>query len=404
MNKDKKIISLAEKFGTPFYLLNTEKFKETFERVVRIFRDHYENFNIAYSFKTNYIPRVCSLVKKLNGKAEIVSSMEGKLALKTGFRYDEIIFNGPYKDDFAFELLKNGGTVIIDNIEETEKIIEFAKLNSKTKVNIGLRLNFNIGKEKISRFGFDVQKKSFEKIVEELTGVKNISLNGFHCHIGGARGLEFWKSRATEMLRQIRKFNLKLEFIDLGSGMFGEMEESLSKQFANEIPSFETYAKETLTPFNNEFKSLKYKPLILCEFGTTIVANAMSFLGEVTAVKSIRDKNFAVLNCSSHNLGVLSTKKNLPITIIGEGSQIKDVDFVGYTCIEDDCFYHNYNGSLAKGNLVLFENVGSYSVGMKPPFILPNVKIIETDNNYNYIKIVKRDETFEDVFQTFVFD
>lgn len=66
---------------------------------------------------------------------------------------------------------------------------------------------------------------------------------------------------------------------------------------------------------------------------------------------------------------------NPPIDVIGMGGEQKeynDLDFVGFTCIEGDVLYHNYNGKLAQGDVIVISNCGSYSLVMKPPFILPN--------------------------------
>ena len=54
------------------------------------------------------------------------------------------------------------------------------------------------------------------------------------------------------------------------------------------------------------------------------------------------------------------------------------------------------------GDIVVFENVGSYSVVLKPPFILPNFPIIEWDNGQT--RVVKRKESFDDLFHTYKFD
>ena len=53
---------------------------------------------------------------------------------------------------------------------------------------------------------------------------------------------------------------------------------------------------------------------------------------------------------------------------------------------------------------LVFDDVGSYSVVMKPPFILPNVAIIELLPDQDGFEVIKRGETFDDVFSTYVFD
>ena len=82
-------------------------------------------------------------------------------------------------------------------------------------------------------------------------------------------------------------------------------------------------------------------------------------------------------------------------------AEYKDLDFGGFTCIESDYLYRHFDGKLAKGDMVLFGNVGSYLVVLKPPFILPNFPII--DISEGNLEIIKREEIFEDLFHTFNF-
>ena len=71
----------------------------------------------------------------------------------------------------------------------------------------------------------------------------------------------------------------------------------------------------------------------------------------------------------------------------------------GYTCIESDYLYKGYKGNLAKGDFVVFHNVGSYSLVMKPPFILPDVPCLEM--NDGTIMQVKRKQSVESIFEDF---
>ena len=63
--------------------------------------------------------------------------------------------------------------------------------------------------------------------------------------------------------------------------------------------------------------------------------------------------------------------------------------------------YKHFKGEIAVNDYVVFDNVGSYSIVLKPPFILPNFPIIEiVADGY---KIVKDEEKFEDLFKTYKF-
>ena len=81
---------------------------------------------------------------------------------------------------------------------------------------------------------------------------------------------------------------------------------------------------------------------------------------------------------------------------------VSDARLVGFTCIETDCLYRGFSGQIAVGDLLWLEQVGAYSIVMKPPFILPNVAIIEFDRQTEKTRIIKRAETFDDVFSTYI--
>ena len=49
----------------------------------------------------------------------------------------------------------------------------------------------------------------------------------------------------------------------------------------------------------------------------------------------------------------------------------------------------------------MISNCGSYSLVMKPPFILPNFPVLDICSGE--VEVVKRGESFDDLFQTFNF-
>ena len=57
---------------------------------------------------------------------------------------------------------------------------------------------------------------------------------------------------------------------------------------------------------------------------------------------------------------------------------------------------------MAVGDYAVFENVGSDSVVLKPPFILPQFAVVDREAQGDEI-IVKRPEFFDDIFHTYSF-
>ena len=93
-----RIEQLNNECGSPFYIFNEKEFIENYKNLENAFKTIYSNYQISYSFKTNYTPYVCRLIKSLGGYAEVVSKMEYKLAKIIGYDDSKIIFNGPCKE------------------------------------------------------------------------------------------------------------------------------------------------------------------------------------------------------------------------------------------------------------------------------------------------------------------
>lgn len=398
------VTELKDKIGDSFYILDSKQFEQNFMELKNEFARIYPNFNIAYSYKTNYTPKLCKIVNKLGGFAEVVSDMEMEIALRIGVEPQKIIWNGPYKNAKKVEqLLVMGGTVNIDSVYEIELIEDIAERYPNHRLNVGIRCNFDVNDGVISRFGFDIENDDFKKALALFETHKNLYLIGLQCHFA-TRSIDTWKPRAEGMLNLIDKIGIVPDHIDLGGGLFGKMADSLKVQFNAEIPTYEQYAQTVAPVFAEHFKNCDKKPMLLIEPGSALVGDCMRFAAKVVNIKEVRGKTIATLLGSIYNINPTLNKKNPPISIYSMGGvqkEYKDLDFGGFTCIESDYLYRRFNGSLAVGDMVVFGNVGSYSVVLKPPFILPNFPIVEITDEKT--EIIKRGETFDDLFHTFSF-
>ncbi len=395
---------LTEQVGDAFYLLESKQFRQNFLELKQEFQAFYPNFNIAYSYKTNYTPKLCKIVNELGGFAEVVSDMEMEIALRIGVQPEKIIWNGPFKNAKKVEeLLVMGGTVNLDSAYEIDLVSEIARRHPEHRLNLGIRCNFDVNDGVVSRFGFDTASEDFNRALALFRKHPNLYLMGLQCHFA-TRRLDTWAPRAKGMLALIDRLGLVPDHIDLGGGLFGKMADSLKAQFDSEIPTYKQYAQAVAPLFAEHFKDAPKKPLLLVEPGSALVGDCMRFASKVVNIKNVRGKNIATLLGSIYNINPTLNTKNPPIEVYatgGEQTEYQDLDFGGFTCIESDYLYRHFNGKLAKGDVVVFGNVGSYSVVLKPPFILPNFPII--DISEGEIEIIKRGETFDDLFHTFVF-
>lgn len=393
--------ALKREYGDAFYLLDSVQFTNNFEELKGAFSEIYPHFNIAYSYKTNYTPNLCKIVNRLGGYAEVVSEMEAELALRIGVKPSKIIWNGPVKNPIYLEkFLLDGGTVNIDSFEEFEYIRKIAEQNREQILKLGIRCNFDVEDGVVSRFGLDVTGDEFKKILEFTQKTPNVQLINLQCHFA-KRQVEYWPARARGMVELIDRIDIIPERIDLGGGIFGKMEESLKAQFASEIPEYKEYAKAAASVLAERFKDEKQKPELLIEPGSALVGDCMKFIGTVKTIKNVRGKTYVTILGSQKNISM--TGVNPPVRVVSMGNkqkEYKNADFVGFTCIENDVLYRNYSGKIATEDMVVINNCGSYSLVMKPPFILPNFPVL--DCSEGRVELIKHAETFDDIFHTFV--
>lgn len=392
------IDNLRKEYGEAFYLLDSDQFRTNFLELKEAFSSIYPNFNIAYSYKTNYTPKFCKIVNELGGYAEVVSEMEMELALRCGVDHSRIIWNGPIKDRKTMsEFLLSGGTVNIDSISEAEFIKELAT-KADHKLNVGIRCNYDVADGVVSRFGFDVDGEDFKKVLEIVTTTPNLHFVNFQCHFA-KRQIEYWPARAKGMVELLDRVGVVPERVDIGGGLFGKMADSLKAQFTSEIPGYKEYAAAAATVFAEYFEGKEKKPELIIEPGSAVVGDCMKFVGTVKTIKNVRGKYYTSVLGSQKNISMTGINPPMEVVHMSEGKEYEGVDLVGFTCIEGDVLYKNYTGELAVGDAIVISNCGSYSLVMKPPFILPNFPVLDICGDE--VEVIKRAETFDDIFHTF---
>lgn len=398
LNK-KDLINLRNKYGEAFYLLDSSRFRANFVELENAFSGIYPDFKLAYSYKTNYIPKLCKAADELGGYAEVVSETEVALALRCGVKPEKIIWNGPVKNPEKLEIyMLIGVTVNIDSLEEAVCIRNIANKNRKV-LNVGVRCNFDIGDGVISRFGLDVGGKDFSEVMELVLNSEKLHFVGFQCHFA-KRQIGYWAARAQKMTELIERTGIVPERIDLGGGLYGKMPDSMKAQFEGGVPSFAEYASTVASVFADFFKGEKKKPELVIEPGTALAGDCMSFAVTVKNIKNVRDRYVATVLGSQQNINMAGINPPVRIVRMGNpGKRYEKIDIAGFTCIEGDLLYRGYKGTMAVNDMLIFENCGSYSFVLKPPFILPNFPIIDIGGKG--AEMVKHAEIFDDFFHGF---
>jgi diaminopimelate decarboxylase len=400
---------LSRTHGDSFYLLNVDAFRRNYSEFLAAFRRIYPEANIAYSYKTNYLPRLGRIVSEFGGYAEVVSQMEYDLALRLGVPPARIIFNGPYKEaaHLAAALLA-GSIVNLDAACEVDVVEALSRDQPGRKFTVGVRCNFDSGSGSISRFGFDIESDEFAAIFARLRALPNCEVGGLHCHFSTReRSAASYALRVRTLLALCSRFFAEMppRFLNVGGGFFSRMSAELQAQFEVSAPTFEEYAAAIATPLAEAYPHSP-RPELILEPGAALTADVMQFAARIVALKTVRAHHFALASGSVHNIKPTLHNKNLPLRVLrnGDGGQRTDdpVDIVGYTCMEHDCLHRGYSGGVGVGDYALFGNVGAYTIVMKPPFIRPCPAVVGCDDGWQDFELLKRPEEMEDVFRAYV--
>lgn len=399
-------LALIKEYGSPLYVFHDAEFIENYKHLCEAMRAEYANYIPGYSYKTNYTPHICKLVKSLGGYAEVVSDMELEVALRIGYSHNMIIYNGPSKGVLMEEHILQGGISNIDNKAEAERVVALAKLNPDSTIKVGIRINTDIGAGFVSRFGLEVSSLEMDEVVDMLNKQPNIFVVGLHMHVSRARYIEAWQKRIDNILASADKYIDGIpEYIDLGSGMFADMEDYLKDQFTIKVPTYEEYAKVVAGTMAKHYNDAEKKPLLFTEPGTTVVSRYLSILTTVTGVKTIKENNFALVDADYHNTGETSRMMKVPYThyTCGDGEfSGEEPDIMGFTCLEQDCIYKQFPEQVRVGDVLEFRNIGGYSVVYKPPFIQPCCAMVAITQDGG-VELIKEKETFDNIFATFKF-
>ena len=123
------ISNLLERSKTPFFIFLENRIRDNIRTFCKVFKSIFNNIQVFYSFKANFLSEICKIILSEGIGAEIVGLPELNLALKLGFPCDKIIIGGPYLSSELVELsIKNQvKELIIYDLDYLKKINTFAQ-------------------------------------------------------------------------------------------------------------------------------------------------------------------------------------------------------------------------------------------------------------------------------------
>ena len=359
--KNIELINIAEQFGTPIYVYDSDKIKSQFFRLKNAFKSIH-NLRINYAVKASPNISILKFLNNLGAGLDTVSIQEVELGLKAGFNPKKIIFtpNGINIEELE-EASKKNIQINIDNLSVLEQFgSKYPDCPVCIRINphimAGGNNNISVGHID-SKFGI-----SIHQIPHLLRIVNNtkMKINGIHMHTGSdILDIDVFLN-ASEILFSAAKEFKNLEFIDFGSGFKvpykkGDLETNI-----------EELGKKLSSRFTDFCKDYGKKLDLYFEPGKFIISEAGFFLTRVNSIKQTTSTVFAQINSGFNHLlrPMFYGSYHEILNLSNPKGNERFYSVVGYIC-ETDTFASNRKIPEIKENDILaFKNAGAYCYSM----------------------------------------
>tara|TARA_B100000287_G_scaffold143072_1_gene134899 strand:- start:1113 stop:2351 length:1239 start_codon:yes stop_codon:yes gene_type:complete len=381
---------IADVYGTPTFVYS----KATLERHAKAYINSFKKMNGLVCFSVKALSNI-SILKTLKNSGcgfDIVSGGELHRALLAGANPKKIIFSGVGKSkaEMASGIENNILSFNVESEQELKRLGEVAKEMKKT-APVAIRFNPNVdaGVHEFTKTGrksdkFGVSIESTKDLVKLCLKNDSIKLVGLTCHIGSQimelKGFEDSAKQALELLIELDKLNISLDFIDMGGG--------LGVNYVGE---------ETIQPFEliQSYEKIfagRNERLIL-EPGRSISANAGIMLARVEYKKD----GFLIADAAMNDLlRPALYEAHHDVWPVIENNNLSNVNLVGPICETGDYLAKNLNIGACEGDLLAVRTVGAYGFVMSSNYnSRPRAAEVLVDKDQFYL--IRKREDFSDL-------
>lgn len=405
-------VALAGKYGTPLYLIDEKKVREHIRTYKEAMAEFLPQGSIPeFASKALSFKQIYRIVKEEGINVDLVSSGEIYTAFSAGFPMENTFFHGNNKtdSDIQFAMEKGVGHFVCDS---TDELVAINKIAGEMGINQKVLLRLSPGidphtHKKIStgsvdsKFGFPIETGDAENAVKAVLQMENITLLGFHCHIGS----QIFESETfietaevmlefTSYIKKVTGFNAGV--VNLGGG--------LGVRYLESDPIIDY--REKIAEIGEAVKNTALRlginpPKILMEPGRSLVADAGMTLYTVGSVKEIEGyKNYVSVDggmADNPRFALYEAPYSAEIATRMNEQKNYIATIAGRCCESGDVIQENVTmPKPSRGDILAVLTTGAYNYSMASNYNrLPKPPIVMLSEKGDYVA-VKR-ETFEDV-------
>lgn len=404
-----ELIELAEKYGTPLYVIDEATLRSICADYKKAF-SNYEKVNMMFASKSLCTMATSAILNSEGFGFDVVSAGEIYTVYKAGVDMSKVLFNGNNKsfDELTLAVELGVGRISVDNFLELDLLNEIAKSQGKV-VDILLRITPGIEchtHEYIqtghldSKFGFDLTQ--IDEAVELIqNNYKHLRLRGLHAHIGSQIfETKVYADEIEILIREIarldEKFGLRLDEINAGGGLGVKYTDSDCPPSTYEI------AEVIIDSLNKNIEKYKVSPPALyIEPGRSIISTCGVTLYTVGSSKQVpKGRKYVAVDGgmadnprpSMYQAQYLAEAANFK-----EDLPLQTVTIAGKFCESGDILIKDISlPELFEGDILCVFNTGAYNYSMASNYNRVQKSQMVIVNNSKSDIIVNR-ETLEDL-------
>ena len=406
---------LAEKYGTPVYLMNEERIRENCRTFNTAFSRYFHTpVKALYASKACCIKALYPIIKEEGLGIDVVSCGEIHTALCAGFPLQDAFFHSNNKTDADIAYaMKNGiGTFVVDSKEEADAIQAQAEKLRKRQ-NILLRITPGIDPhtyEEVntgmvdSKFGTAIETGQADELVSHVLSLPHIHLLGFHCHVGSQVFEEDVFEKATQVMLAFishikEKYHFETEVLDIGGGFGVRYTEN------DPIVDLDARIHSIADVFYSTCEKLRIPcPNLYMEPGRSIVADAGMTLYTVGSTKRIPGyRNYVSIDGGmSDNPRYALYRSAYTCLPAGKMKEERNMvaHLVGRCCESGDIIQPDVSlpSSITRGDLIAVCTTGAYNFSMASHYntlpVPPVVLLTESED-----RLIVKKESFAEMIQ-----
>ncbi len=408
-------VELAEKFGTPLYVLDEKHIRDMMRAYKNTIDECYGgNGTVLYASKAFSCTAVYAIAQSENIGVDTVSAGELYTALQAGFPADRIYLHGNNKLFSELELAVDCGigAVVLDSFGEADILNAICAKRGKIQ-NVLIRINPGIEAHTHafvqtartdSKFGFSVSDGTAEEMAAYVIDKQNLRLKGFHCHIGSQIfEKKSFALAAEKVMRFMADMKTELgysaEVLNLGGG-FGIWYNDEDPEL--KIDDYKDYVRVIIDTVKQKAREYKMnEPYLVLEPGRSIVGEAGITLYTVGAVKEIKGvKKYVAIDggmFDNPRYALYQSKYTVMLANRANDACTDKVSVAGKCCESGDIIAVDVPlPETRRGDIMAVLSTGAYNYSMSSNynrnFVPPVILVNEGKAEY-----IVKPQTFEDL-------